>query len=449
MGLQSPHMDQMAQEGIRFNRFYSGAPNCAPTRATVMTGRHCNRMGVFNPSWAMRPEELTIAEVLQQAGYATAHFGKWHLGAVKATSPANPHAHGFDHYVSHDNFFETNPELSRNGNEPEKFSGEGSGIIVGEALKYLDDIKDTGQPFFLVIWYGSPHKPHRPDSKYKALYPDLPEDWQDYFGEITGIDASLGQLRAGLESRGLADNTLIWYTSDNGSHNPVETVKGLRGRKGDMWEGGIRVPATIVWPKRITQPLETEMVGSTLDIMPTLLDLLGITIKNRELEGISLLPLLQGTDMRGRSKPMPYWRISGKFADIERQNPPVYPEEQMDGWWRDFELYEHPVARTDPELFTGWAAWIDGKWKLHQNAPGKYELYNLEADPAETTDLVKSHPEVVEELSQKLLDWQRSVDASLAGADYEIEPKLIFELLRWIKAPPAHLIPGVHHSRLP
>jgi arylsulfatase A-like enzyme len=161
-GLQTPNMDRMAQEGIRFNRFYASSPNCSPTRAGVLTGRHCHRSGVFNPGFAMRPQETTIAEVLKKAGFATAHFGKWHMGPVKVDSPFNPHAQGFDYFVSHDNFFEANPQLSRNGNEPETFSGDGSEVIVEEALKYLDRIRGTGKPFLLVIWFGSPHRPHKP-----------------------------------------------------------------------------------------------------------------------------------------------------------------------------------------------------------------------------------------------------------------------------------------------
>ena len=130
--------------------------------------------------------------------------------------------------------------------------------------------------------------------KDMALYPDLPKNWQKYYGEITAMDRALGNLRTGLKNKGLDENTLIWYTSDNGSYRPVETITGLRGSKGMMYEGGIRVPALIVWPGHIRKPLETEMRGTTLDMMPTLLDLLGITLKNRELDGMSLLPLLQG-----------------------------------------------------------------------------------------------------------------------------------------------------------
>jgi arylsulfatase A-like enzyme len=415
-GLQTPHMDQMAREGIRFNRFYSSSPNCSPTRAGILTGRHCNRSGVFNPGCAMRPEELTIAKVLKKAGYTTAHFGKWHLGPVKAESPFNPNKQGFDYFVSHDNFFDIDPQLSRNGASPESFSGDGSEVIVEEALKHMDMIKDKNQPFFSVIWFGSPHTNHKALQKDMDLYPDLPKNWQRYYGEITAMDRAMGNLRTGLKSRGLDENTLIWYTSDNGSHEPAITIKGLRGKKGMMYEGGIRVPSFIVWPGHIREPLETEMRGTTLDIMPTLLDLLGITLENRELDGTSLLPLLQGKKMSNRSKPLRFWRESTGM-----NNESEYAEEDLTGWWRPFKCPTHKTART--EGFGGWSAWIEGKWKLHHYRKN-YELYDLDADPAETKDLAAQRPDVVQELAESLNQWQRSVEVSLTGADNETEPTI-------------------------
>ncbi len=423
-GLQTPHMDQMAREGIRFNRFYTSSPNCSPTRAGILTGRHCHRSGMFNPNFAMHPRELTIAEILKQAGYATGHFGKWHMGPVKASSPFNPNMHGFDYYVSHDNFFETDPELSRNGDDPEIFPGEGSEVIVDEALKYVDSIREDDKPFFLVIWFGSPHTPHRPAQKYKDMYPDLPKEWQNYFGEITGMDQAMGNLRSGLKRRGIDENTLIWYTSDNGGHRPADSIKGLRGSKGSMWEGGIRVPATIVWPKKITTPLETEFRSNTMDMLPTLMELLGITVEDHTMDGISLLPIIEGKDMADRPKAMPFWRdnpYSRKTKSFESE----FTREELDGWWRDFFCPIIDTPRT--EDFTGWSAWIEGNWKLHKINNDQYELYDIEADPAETNDLVEEHPEVVEDLSVKLMEWQRDAEVSLTGADLEKEPLVIVE----------------------
>jgi arylsulfatase A-like enzyme len=415
-GLQTPNMDQMAREGIRFNRFYSSSPNCAPTRASVLTGRHCERSGVFNPGFAMPARELTIAKILKKAGYTTAHFGKWHLGPVKAGSKFDPHAQGFDYYLSHYNHFNTDPALSRNGAQPESFTGDGSEVIVGEALKYLDSVKASGKPFFLVVWFGSPHLKHIPLQKYKDLYSSLPEEWQNYYGEITGIDQAMGNLRSGLKVRGLDSNTLIWYTSDNGSFTPADTIAGLRGCKGSMWEGGIRVPGIIVWPGRITNPMETEMVANTLDIMPTLLDLLGITLENHTLDGMSLLPLLEGKNMTTRSKAMPFWRNN----DLAKQAKKVgsdFTKEELTDWWHTYECPSFKTAQT--EDFGGWAAWSEGKWKLHNPKGGRYELYDIEADPAESNEVSSQYPEVVKDLAAKLKDWQCAAEVSLTGADYK------------------------------
>lgn len=413
-GLLTPTMDQMAMEGIRFNRFYTSSPNCSPTRAGILTGRHCQRSGVFNPGFAMRPEELTIAEILKKEGYATGHFGKWHMGPVKSGSPFNPHEQGFDYYVSHDNFFETDPSLSRNGNEPEMFTGDGSEVIVDEALKYIESIKDSGKPFFVIIWFGSPHKPHKPLQKYKDLYKNLPEDWQNYYGEITGIDCALGNLRTGLKKKGLADNTLIWYTSDNGSHTPADHIKGLRGHKGEMWEGGIRVPATIIWPDKITKHLETDMFANTLDIMPTILDLLDITLENKTLDGISLLPLLQGKEMDNRDKAMPFWR-DNPYARIAKGFDTKYTKEQLTGMKIEFSCPEFDSARTKD--FSGWSAWIEGQYKLHDYNNGTLELYDILADPEESKNLAFEMPQIVKEMERKLNEWQSAAEISLTGAD--------------------------------
>ena len=172
--LKTPVLDEMARTGLRLDRFYSAASLCSPTRGSVMTGRHPNRYGCFDPGYSLRPEEIGIAQILRQAGYATAHFGKWHIGPVKADSPTNPGALGFEEWLSHDNFFELDPWLSRNGGPPVQFKGESSEIIVAEARRFIDRAKQQGRPFFVVVWFGSPHEPYRGLPKDLALYDTLP-----------------------------------------------------------------------------------------------------------------------------------------------------------------------------------------------------------------------------------------------------------------------------------
>jgi arylsulfatase A-like enzyme len=172
--LKTPVLDEMARTGLRLDRFYSGGASCSPTRATVMNGRHHHRSGTFAPGWSTRPQEITVAQLLRDAGYATGHFGKWHLGPVKASSPTNPGAMGFDTWLSHDNFFELDPSFSRNGGAPEVIKGESSEIIIAEAIRYIDTARQAGKPFFVVVWFGSPHEPYQALPKDLALYDQLP-----------------------------------------------------------------------------------------------------------------------------------------------------------------------------------------------------------------------------------------------------------------------------------
>lgn len=149
--LQTPNLDAMAAGGLRLDRFYAAHPTCSPTRGSVLTGRHPNRYGTFRPNYSIRPEEITIAQLLRQRGYATAHFGKWHLGPVKADSPTNPGAMGFDTWLSHDNFFELNPVLSRDGKPPATYAGESSEVLVNAATEFMESCRRQDRPYFVVI----------------------------------------------------------------------------------------------------------------------------------------------------------------------------------------------------------------------------------------------------------------------------------------------------------
>src|SRR5690606_32989445 len=228
--LKTPVLDQMAVSGLRLDRFYAASPVCSPTRGSVITGRHPNRYGTFGAGWSLRPEEIGIAQFMKEAGYATGHFGKWHLGPVKAESPTNPGAMGFDEWVSHDNFFEMDPQLSRNGAAPELFKGESSEIVVSEAIKFIEKAKAEDQPFFVVIWFGSPHEPYSGLPEDLALYDQLPEGFGDRtvrltsnetgrpverpqrevlrerFAEITAMERSIGQMRDYVGEQGLREN---------------------------------------------------------------------------------------------------------------------------------------------------------------------------------------------------------------------------------------------------
>ena len=158
--LKTPVLDEMTASGLRLDRFYAASPVCTPTRASVLTGRHANRSGAFGAGWSIRPEEVTLAPLMKAAGYRTAHYGKWHVGAIKEGSPLSPNKLGFDESLSHDNFFELNPELSRNGKPAPYIEGESSEILVKEARDFAAKSKSADKPFFIVLWFGSPHSPY-------------------------------------------------------------------------------------------------------------------------------------------------------------------------------------------------------------------------------------------------------------------------------------------------
>ena len=194
--LKTPVLDEMAASGLRLDHFYSASPVCSPTRGSVLTGRHPNRYGTFTPNWSMRPEEITIAHILSEAGYACGHFGKWHVGTVKAGSPLNPGAMGFEEWLSHDNFFEMDPHLSRNGAPPEVIEGESSEVVIDETIRFIDKSKASDRPFLTVVWFGSPHEPYMGFDEDLALYADLPETYQEQTFRLTGTGYGPGRSSA-------------------------------------------------------------------------------------------------------------------------------------------------------------------------------------------------------------------------------------------------------------
>ena len=435
--VQTPVLDEMSRTALRLDRFYAASPVCSPTRASVMTGRHANRSGAFAPNWSTRPEEITLAQILKQAGYRTGHFGKWHLGAVKQDSPLNPNRMGFDEYLSHDNFFEMDPPLSRNGAPPEIIKGESSEIVVAEAVNFTRKVQAEGKPFFVVIWFGSPHGPYSGKPEDVALYSKVPnEDMRRRFAEITAMDRAIGTYRQALRSLGVADTTLLWFNSDNGIPIPNEQDSfngGWRGTKGTVYEGGLRVPAIIEWPAVIKTPRTSSAACVTSDILPTVLDFLGLKhpAPQRPIDGISLRPLIAGDSMKERPSPIGFWKYAsqgesqnGRWVSEERSRGTTPTTKQANILFNNF---KHPVAKTTD--FGGEAAWTDTRFKLvvaegragakkKATSNAGVQLFDLTADPKETTDIAARHPDVVQRMRAELAAWQRSVERSLSGADY-------------------------------
>jgi len=453
--VKTPVLDEMAATGLRFDRFYSGHPSCSPTRGSFMTGRHPNRYGTFTPGWSIRPEEITIAHLLKEAGYACAHFGKWHIGPVKKSSPTNPGAMGFDEWLSHDNFFELNPVLSRNGEAPQKIEGESSEIVVDAAIQFIQKSEKQNKPFMAVVWFGSPHEPYSGLPQDLALYENLPDSLserevrltsnktgqkvsrplrdvlQERYAEITAMDRAIGKLRSWLKDNDLKENTLVFYCGDNGTPPSAgRTGMTLRNQKGSLYEGGVRVPGVIEWPATIKKPASTDAVSVTSDILPTLAEITGQPLPERPIDGISLVPLFNDP-VKKRTKPLCFWQFEpGKVFD-ETAEPYIDPKLQegttplvkmMAGkYTRNFRNLKYDeISEND---FVGERTIMKNQYKLviEGESPNEngFELYNIRNDPAETKNLADEHPEIVEEMQSELRKWQESVLNGLTGADYE------------------------------
>ncbi len=425
--LKTPNFDAAAATGLRFDRFYAAAPVCSPTRGSVMTGRHPNRYGVFKWGYPIRPQETTLAEALKTAGYTTGHFGKWHLGSVRRTSPVNPGENGFDEWLSAPNFFDNNPILSRRGTAVQT-EGESSMVTVDAALEWISAAAKQDRPLLAVVWFGSPHGPHQAIEADRALYADQPRKVQDFYGEITGMDRAFGKLRDALTTLGIRENTILWYCSDNGALPGVGSTGGHRGNKGKIYEGGLLVPAILEWPARIGQPRSTLVRCNTCDIYPTLLEIAGVTVEKQPvLDGVSLVPLIEGK-MPARPRPMGFWdyTIGGIGTPSAQWMGELLKAQQAGG-----DLDPHPSSQNAARLpdppypldhFPGHAAWTDGDWKLHRiegkNGQVTWELYNLADDPAETKNLTDSEEQRTATMRAALQDWLKSVVNSLNGKDY-------------------------------
>lgn len=381
--LKTPHLDAMAASGIRLNRFYAAGPVCSPTRASVLTGRTPNRTGVPSHGHNLCLQEKTLPAALKKAGYSTGHFGKWHLNGIRGPGvpilgdDANhPGKYGFDEWLSVTNFFDLDPLMSRNG-VFEAFKGDSSDVIVAEALKFMSRQKAATTPFLAVIWYGSPHSPMRALDKDLQGLSDSSLD--NHLGEVVAIDRSVGTLRKGLRDLGIERDTVVWYCSDNGGlKTDPDSCGKLRGNKGSVYEGGIRVPGIIEWPGRI-DPAITDFPASTMDIMPTFVDLLDLP-DNSQLalrDGESLAPLLKGQTPK-RNQAIPFY-------------------------------------------FNKSAAFIDGNYKLLSTNIQKgndWKLYDVSNDPAETKDLSSELADRFRHMKSHAQATIASIDASAQGKDY-------------------------------
>ena len=389
--LKTPNLDEMANNGLRFDRFYAGAPVCSPTRASVLTGRSNDRTGVYDHGYRLRLQEKTISQALKNNGYITAHFGKWHLNGLRGPGAPilkddkyGPQNFGFDHWLSVTNFFDINPLMSENGDFID-FNGNSSEIIFNEALSFIKEINNKEMPFFILIWDGSPHSPFIADDEDNIDFKNLDERSKNHYGELVAFDNSLGDFRKGLQDLGISNNTILWFNSDNGGLGKKQnispsTVGGLKGQKGDIWEGGIRVPSIIEWPSVIKSRISTYP-SSTMDIFPTIVDILNLPDSTMlmPLDGESLFPLFN-SKLGKRKNKIPF-RYLDKGALIDN----------------NFKLVVTSIKKNN------------------------FELYDLLNDPKESLNISSSYPIVFQEMKDEFIEWNKSVNESINGNDYNEE----------------------------
>ncbi|MEM6691437.1 MAG: sulfatase-like hydrolase/transferase [Planctomycetota bacterium] len=410
--VQTPNIDRLAAGGKRFEQFYSGCAVCSPSRATLLTGRHHIRTGVY--SWIndesqrshLRLREVTLAEILNDVGYDTAHIGKWHLGLPsKRFDKPTPDQHGFDYWFATWNNASPshhNPDnFIRNGEPVGKLDGYSCQIVANEAIGWLDSRDDGTRPFFLNVWFHEPHAPIAAPEESVERYGKLKDKAAVYSGTIDNTDQAIGRLIEHLESTGQMESTLIIYASDNGSYRS-DRVGGLRGRKGVNWEGGIRVPGIFHWPGHINVGEVLDEPAGLVDIVPTICGLLNLERPNRDdipvhLDGSDLSDLLIGERAT-------FVRHQPLFWHLQRSRPVVA---MRSGDWslvghRDYELSNNNMFQE---------SWIP---RIKSGGYKDFELFNLGDDPGQTTNLASEHPELVNRLKSRLQVINQSIMSDAA-----------------------------------
>ncbi len=415
--VKTPTLDRLAAGATRFSDFYSGCAVCSPSRATLMTGRHHIRTGVY--SWIHDPSqrshllerEVTLPEILKEAGYATAHVGKWHLGLPTAKFPKpTPDHHGFDYWFATWNNAEPShrdpKNFIRNGRPVGPLEGYSCQWVVDEAIAWLEKHRPPQKPFFLNVWFHEPHAPIAAPEDIVTRYGEVKDRAAIYSGTIDNTDRAMGRLLKKLREISAPEETLIIYASDNGSYRDDRTGN-LRGRKGQNWEGGIRVPGIFCWPGTIRAGVVSPEPAGVVDILPTVCGLLGLhKPQGVHLDGSDLSPLLTGkTDSFVRHQPL--------FWHLQKARPIVA---LRDGDYSlvadpDYTLSTHNTFREE---------WIP---RIKAGGYTNYRLYNLRDDPGQTTDLADRKPNVVAHMKKQLLEINHSIMAD--GTDWHLKAPAI------------------------
>ena len=402
--LKTPNLDRLHGQSLRLEDYHV-SPMCAPTRGQLMTGLDAARNGATNVSSGralLRPEIPTMANFFGDAGYTTGIFGKWHLGA---NYPFRPEDRGFDETVwfpsSHigsvpdywgNDYFD---DTYINNGKLKQYKGYCTDVFFEEALSFIKQSAESGKPFLAYI---APNTPHGPlvakEEDEKAIAEILAQEefanmgrglkarLADYLGMVRNIDTNMGALMKFLSNEGLRDDTIVVFQTDNGStHGPLYYNAGMRGMKTELWEGGHRVPCLISWPNGgLAKPQAIDGLTQVQDMLPTLLDLCNI-LTDRKFDGMSLAPVLRGrtTVPEDRMLVINYSRMPG------------------------FVNYPTPFAQTLMYRNQGEVLWK--RWRLLEDR----ELYNLETDPLQVTNVIDKHPKVLAKLRNRLDEWWADV----------------------------------------
>ena len=403
---QTPHMDSLAAEGMRFTDCHAAAPNCSPSRIGMLTGRSPIRAGIFNflnegTPMHLQAQEVTIANLLQDAGYATGHFGKWHVSRLNSEQ-AQPKDHGYDYYLGTDNNAEPshlNPEnFIRNGVELGMIKGYSCDIVAAEAIGWLKAhvSEEEQKPFFTTVWFHEPHEKiaSPPDlvAEYEGRHPEINRREAMYLANVANADQAVGRILATLEHLNLDENTVVFCTSDNGGLNAFSNA-GLRGKKSNVWEGGHRVPGIFRWPGKIKAGTVSDDTIGFVDILPTFCDLAGIDLpQGRKLDGISIRNHLTLGHPIQRENPL-FWffyRVNPSMAF--RQGDWVLISNTSDSQ----RAKTHAISKEDLPIIKS-ATLTD------------FQLFNLKTDLDQSTNVIDGNKAQFEKMKAQMIKVHRDI----------------------------------------
>ena len=404
--IQTPHMDSLAEQGTRFTDCHAAAPNCSPSRIGMLTGRSPIRAGIFNflnPGTPMhlQAEEVTLPNLLQDAGYATGHFGKWHVSKLNSKQ-AQPKDHGYDYYLGTDNNAEPshlNPEnFVRNGVELGLIKGYSCDIVADEAIGWLKAhvSEKEPRPFFSTVWFHEPHQriASPPDlvSEYEGRHPEINRREAEYLANVANADQAVGRILATLKQLDLEEDTIIFCTSDNGGLNAFSNA-GLRGKKSNVWDGGHRVPGIFRWPGKIEAGAVSDETIGFVDLLPTFCDLAGVDLpRGRKLDGISLRNHLTRNKRINRKDPL-FWffyRVNPSMAF--RQGDWVLISNTSDSMRRK----THAISKEDLPIIKT-ADLTD------------FQLFNLKSDLDQTTNIIEQNKKQFEKMKAQMIKVHREI----------------------------------------